>query len=159
VQWEIIAHYTQTHHVIWHWFCYGNYGLRGSGMLMIFLGISDTSESVYSYMCVLPCNSTAVWDCHSLFLCSVQYTRHCSSVLLNFIGRIFIKEPRRAQWYSTGLQAGWSVFQVLAGSGNSLHHHIQAGSGAHPASYPMGTRGSFPGDKASRVWSWPLTPT
>jgi hypothetical protein len=28
---------------------------------------------------------------------------------------------------------------------------------AHPASYPMGTRGSFPGGKAVGVWSWPLT--
>jgi hypothetical protein len=26
---------------------------------------------------------------------------------------------------------------------------VQTGSGAHPASYPMGTRGSFPGGK---VW-------
>jgi hypothetical protein len=31
----------------------------------------------------------------------------------------------------------------------SLHHRIQNGSGAHPASYPMGTRGSFPGSKAA----------
>jgi hypothetical protein len=30
----------------------------------------------------------------------------------------------------------------------SLHHRIQTGSGAHPASYPMGTKGSFPGGKA-----------
>jgi hypothetical protein len=29
----------------------------------------------------------------------------------------------------------------------SLHHRDQNGSGAHPASYPMGTRGSFPGIK------------
>jgi len=28
------------------------------------------------------------------------------------------------------------------------------GSGAHPASYPVGTRGSFPGDKAGGTWSW-----
>jgi hypothetical protein len=36
-----------------------------------------------------------------------------------------------------------------AGAGNfSLHHRVQNGSGAHSASYPMGTRGSFPGDKA-----------
>jgi hypothetical protein len=28
-----------------------------------------------------------------------------------------------------------------------LHHRVQHGSGAHPASYPMGTRGSFPGVK------------
>jgi hypothetical protein len=33
------------------------------------------------------------------------------------------------------------------GAGNfSLHH--QNGSGAYPASYPMATRGSFPGGKA-----------
>jgi len=31
------------------------------------------------------------------------------------------------------------------------------GSGAHPASYPMGIRGSFPGDKAAGAWNWPLT--
>jgi hypothetical protein len=31
----------------------------------------------------------------------------------------------------------------------SLHHRVQNGSGAHPASYPMGTVGSFPGRKAA----------
>jgi hypothetical protein len=31
----------------------------------------------------------------------------------------------------------------------SLSHRIQNGSGAHSASYPMGTRGSFPGGKAA----------
>jgi hypothetical protein len=30
-------------------------------------------------------------------------------------------------------------------------------TGAHQASYPMGTRGSFPGGKVARAWSWPLT--
>jgi hypothetical protein len=36
------------------------------------------------------------------------------------------------------------------GVGNfSLRHRVQTGSGAHPASYPMGTRGSFPGAKAT----------
>jgi hypothetical protein len=37
-------------------------------------------------------------------------------------------------------------------------YRVQNGSGAHPASYPMGTRGSFPGGKAAGVRSWPLTP-
>jgi hypothetical protein len=32
----------------------------------------------------------------------------------------------------------------------SLHHSVQNGSGAHPASYPMGTRGSFPGGRPGR---------
>jgi hypothetical protein len=36
------------------------------------------------------------------------------------------------------------------GAGNiSLHHCVQNGSGAHPASYPMGTRCSFPWGKAA----------
>jgi hypothetical protein len=40
--------------------------------------------------------------------------------------------------------------QVPAGVGNfSLHRRVQTGSGAHPASYPMGTRISFPGGKAA----------
>jgi len=39
----------------------------------------------------------------------------------------------------------------------SLHHHVQNGSGAHLASYPVGTRVSFPGFKAARAWSWQLT--
>jgi hypothetical protein len=44
------------------------------------------------------------------------------------------------------------------GAGNfSLHHCVQNDSGTHPASYPMGTRGSFPGGEASGEWSWPLT--
>jgi hypothetical protein len=35
-----------------------------------------------------------------------------------------------------------------AGTGNfSLHHRVQNGSGAYPTSYPVGTRGSFPGGK------------
>jgi hypothetical protein len=40
--------------------------------------------------------------------------------------------------------------RVPAGAGNfSLHHRVQNDSGAHPASYPMGSRGSFPGVKAA----------
>jgi hypothetical protein len=35
--------------------------------------------------------------------------------------------------------------------------HLQHDSGAHPASYPMDTRGSFPGGKVAEAWSWTLT--
>jgi hypothetical protein len=43
-----------------------------------------------------------------------------------------------------GLDDRSSKVRFLAGAGNfSLHHHVQNGSGAHPASYPMSTRGSF----------------
>jgi hypothetical protein len=41
-----------------------------------------------------------------------------------------------------------SRVRFSAGAGNfSLHHRVQNGSGAYPASYPMGTRGSFLGVK------------
>jgi hypothetical protein len=47
-----------------------------------------------------------------------------------------------------GLEDRGSRVRFPAGVGNfSLHHRVQNGSGTHPASYPMGTRGSFPGVK------------
>jgi hypothetical protein len=40
-----------------------------------------------------------------------------------------------------GLDDRGSRVRFPAGAGNvSLHHRVQSGSGAHPASYPMGTR-------------------
>jgi hypothetical protein len=58
---------------------------------------------------------------------------------------------------SYGLDFRGSRVLFQAGAGNfSLHHRVQNGSGAHPASYLMGTRGSFPGDKAAGAWSWQL---
>jgi hypothetical protein len=43
-----------------------------------------------------------------------------------------------------GLDDRGSRDRFPAGAGNfSLHHRVQNGSGAHPASYPMGTRGCF----------------
>jgi hypothetical protein len=48
--------------------------------------------------------------------------------------------------------------QFLAGARNfSLPHYVQTSSGAQPASYPVGTRGSFPQSKVAGVWRWPLT--
>jgi hypothetical protein len=57
---------------------------------------------------------------------------------------------------SVGIALGYgpddrgSSVQFPTGAGNfSLHHRVQNGSGAYPASYPMGTGGSFPGGKAA----------
>jgi hypothetical protein len=51
-----------------------------------------------------------------------------------------------------GLDDGGSTGSIPGGAGNfSLHHRVQNGSGAHPASYPMCTRGFFPGGKAAGV--------
>jgi hypothetical protein len=47
-----------------------------------------------------------------------------------------------------GLDDRGSGVRYPAGAGNfSLSHRVQNGSGTHPVSYPMRTRGSFPGVK------------
>jgi hypothetical protein len=49
-----------------------------------------------------------------------------------------------------GLDNRGSRVRLPSGAGNfSLNHHVQNGSRAHPASYPMGTTGSFIGGKAA----------
>jgi hypothetical protein len=51
-----------------------------------------------------------------------------------------------------------STVRFVAGAGNfPLHLRVHNGSGVHPASYPMGTKGSFLGGKAAGAWSWQLT--
>jgi hypothetical protein len=52
--------------------------------------------------------------------------------------------------YYYGLNDRMNGIRFPAGAGNFfLRRHVQNGSGAHPASYPMGTGGSFPGVKRS----------
>jgi hypothetical protein len=47
-----------------------------------------------------------------------------------------------------GLVDRCSKIRFPAGARNfSLHHRVHNSSGAHPASYSMGTKGSFPGVK------------
>jgi hypothetical protein len=60
------------------------------------------------------------------------------------------------QYTSVGTELGYGLedrgsrVRFPAGVTNfSLHHRVQNGSGAHPASYPMDTRGSFPVGKAA----------
>jgi hypothetical protein len=48
-----------------------------------------------------------------------------------------------------GLDDRGSRFRLPAEAGNFSHDGVQNGSGAHPVSYPMDTRGSFPGGKAA----------
>jgi len=51
---------------------------------------------------------------------------------------------------ATRLRAGQSMVRLPVGAGNfSLHHRVQTVSGAHLASYPIGTRGSFLVGKAA----------
>jgi hypothetical protein len=51
-----------------------------------------------------------------------------------------------------GLDDRVSRVRFPVGAGNfSLHHRVRNDSGAHPASCPVGNRGSFPGGKAAGV--------
>jgi hypothetical protein len=62
------------------------------------------------------------------------YNSHC--VLKELIE--LIEKPTKGP----GFESRW-------GQELSLLHVVQTGSGAHPASYLMGTGGSFPGGKAA----------
>jgi hypothetical protein len=73
--------------------------------------------------------------------------------LLQVILYLFSLESRDS---SVGIALGYGLddrgsrARFPAGDGNfSLHHRVQNGSGAHPASYPMGTRGPLLGGKAA----------
>jgi hypothetical protein len=56
-------------------------------------------------------------------------------------------------WCLNGQQAGQLVLDSRQGQDVSLLHNIQAGSGAHPASYTLSTEGSFMGDEnLSKLW-------
>jgi hypothetical protein len=65
---------------------------------------------------------------------------------------------RKSRDSSVGIALGYGLddwdsrIRFPAGAGNvSLHHLVQNGSGAHPASYPLDNRGSFCGGKAAGV--------
>jgi hypothetical protein len=76
--------------------------------------------------------------------------------LLTTISRAVIAQSVSLPGY--GLDDRGSRVRFPARAGNfSLHHRVQNGSGAHPASYRMTTKGSFPGGKAAWAWSWPLS--
>jgi hypothetical protein len=55
-----------------------------------------------------------------------------------------------------GLDGGGVGVRVPLGARFSPLHVAQTDCGAHPASYPIHTGGSFPGGKAAGALSWPL---
>jgi hypothetical protein len=69
-----------------------------------------------------------------------------SSQFIIYINTAILWGAVIAQGYSAGLRARWSEFRIPTRAGNfSLHRRVQTGPGAHPASYPMGTKGSLSG--------------
>jgi hypothetical protein len=74
--------------------------------------------------------------------------------MLHFVSSDTVNNKSRDS--SVGISLGYgldnrgSSVRFPVGARNfSLHHRVQIGSGAHSASYPRGTGGSFPGSKAA----------
>jgi hypothetical protein len=78
-------------------------------------------------------------------------------ILVSVCYIVLSKDMKKSRNSSVSIVLGYGVdswgsrVRFLVGAGNFSLHCIQNGSEAHPASYPMGTRGSFPGGKAARA--------
>jgi hypothetical protein len=80
---------------------------------------------------------------------------HCARSELKFHNVNLIEVPKQSRDSSVGIALGYELddrgsrVRFPAGAGNFfLHCRVQTDSGAHPASYPMGIRGSS-GDKTA----------
>jgi hypothetical protein len=85
---------------------------------------------------------------HCIFLPGTALPYECSILHLCFTFAIAQSVQRCARGWTIGTlgfvsRRGLGIFLFITA--------FQNGSGAHPASYPMGTGGSFPGDKAARA--------
>jgi hypothetical protein len=110
---------------------------------------------IFNYVCLYirnlkVCDSLACCSGISMVLSSCTGMGHRTTKAFVCISNVYL--------ISFSMYPGWSEIRIPAGAGNfSLHHRVQIVFGAHPASYLMGTRESFSGNKAAGAWSWPLT--
>jgi hypothetical protein len=75
---------------------------------------------------------------------------YTSTLQYVFMAWCLVKQSSVGIVLGYGLDDRCSRIRFPAGAVNSsLHHRFQNDSGVHPASYPMGTRGSFLGGKAA----------
>jgi hypothetical protein len=83
-------------------------------------------------------------------LTSTAQDTNCAHVLDTMFTAVFSLNSSAGIALDYGPDDPGSRVPFLAVAGNfSLHHRVQTGSGAHPASCPMGTRGSFSGGKSA----------
>jgi hypothetical protein len=93
------------------------------------------------------CKSIWTWTEPWIEYFLVCYVALLWNILVFFLYRhIWINELGWLIQYSDELQVGWLGFYSQQGQ-----ETVQTGSGAHPASYPKDTRGSFPGSKAAGI--------
>jgi hypothetical protein len=79
-----------------------------------------------------------------------EHHKYSVSVEMCFVSSSGLENVRHSKHrfiFPLGLRAERPGFDYWEGGIFSLHQHIQTGSGVHPASYSMGTEGSFPGVK------------
>jgi hypothetical protein len=67
------------------------------------------------------------------------------------------KERQGSVTYSYHLSVSGTCVFTLCFYALGILHIVKTCSGTHAASYPVGTGGSFPGGKATGVWSFALT--
>jgi hypothetical protein len=100
-----------------------------------------------------------VINLHSVLLCHflesfISQKRRCGGQTMNQDCSYATTSPRVAAElilhcrFAANNRNTSSGVRIPAGTGHfSLHHRVQTGSGANPASHPVGTRGFFPGVK------------
>jgi hypothetical protein len=109
-----------------------------------------------------PCPRTSRWSIHTRgvsltlsLLCPHTYAIYCGIAVRLFFVR----------YWSPHSSVGIAMDYCLDDRGSLpsrgkrffLLWKVQTGYGAHPAPYPMGSWGFFPGGRAVWAWSWQLT--
>jgi hypothetical protein len=129
-----------------------------SSFLFVYLPL-HLSRAVFGFRFPLPtvihCLSLPLLcSCYISFSLCLAFFRFLALPLCRFLLIVLPTSHFRSPDGSVGVALDYGLddrgsrFRFPAGTGNlSLHHRIQNGSGAHPASYPVGTGGSFPGVK------------
>jgi hypothetical protein len=138
-----------------HWFLFDHFAwlMAWEGFIQWNVSCNKLSALIHSPDCQL---------CVTGIILRTVTNNKCKFPLL---GLSDICNKARMNWDSSvciaadyGLDDWMIGVWFLAGVWNfSLRHCVQTGSGAHPASCPMGIGGFFSGGKATGVWSWPLT--
>jgi hypothetical protein len=79
----------------------------------------------------------------------IGHSPFLSQILHSLVVIIWSRDSSVGTATGYGLNDRGVGVRVPVGQEFSLLHVVQTGSGVHPTSYPMGTRGSFPGGKAA----------
>jgi hypothetical protein len=94
---------------------------------------------------------------HFHFSCPSEYTKSIPPILYTYIWIYKCCDSSVGIALGYGLDRRGTGVDFLIGERYFLlFHSVQTNCGPHPASYQMGTKGSFCGDKAVGEWSSPL---